>query len=281
MVDTDSINDHERGTDMFDLQVKQKAGTISTNFEEIESALKEHLNDYKGIVVTHESIKEDKKDLSDLRKLRESIEDARKSVKKEWMKPYTEFESKCKVLVSMVDEPIEIIDSQLKKFEEARIAAKKEHIREIYDDNIEDLERFLPFDSVFNPKWTNASTKDQDIIYDLSEKKLKVKTDLDAINALGSEITEEVINTYIKTGNNLAMAIQRNNQFLEDKNRTVNQIKENAKEKESIKKESMGALNDMVNLTKTVTFIVSKSDAEEVENLLTLSGVSYRKVEEG
>lgn len=267
---------------MLDLQVTQNPGLISTNFKEIETALKEHLETYKGIVVTQDSIKKSKKDLAELRKLKESIEDARKGVKAEWMAPYNEFETKCKELVGLVDVPISEINTQLKQFEEDRVAAKKAHVKEIYDECIEDLERFLPFDSIFNPKWTNASAKDQDVKFDISEKKLKVKTDIDAIKALHSEIYEEIIETYIRSGNNLASAIERNNQYLADKTRTVEQIKENAKTEEvKPKADAMGALNDAVNLTKTVTFIVSKADAEDVENLLVLSGISYRKVEEG
>ena len=269
---------------MLDLQVKQNPGSITTNFKDIEAALNEHLEGYKGITVTQDSIKESKKDLSELRKLRDSIEDARKAVKKQWMEPYTEFEEKCKKLVAMVDQPISEIDSQLKQFEEDRVAAKKQHAKEIYDENIEGLERFLPFDTIFNPKWTNVSTKDQDIIYDISEKKIKVKAELEAIAALGSEIYEEIVEAYARAGNNLAAAIQRNNQYISDKNRTVEQIKENTKAEEAKAEvkpsaENMGTLNDLVDLTKTVKFIVSKENAEDVENLLNLSGISFRKVE--
>ena len=264
---------------MLDLQVTQNPGTISTNFKEIESTLKEHLDSYKGIVVTQDTIKESKKDLSELRKLKETIEDARKSVKKEWMTPYTEFEGKCKELVALVDTPINELDSQLKAFESERAAAKKEHVKELYDENIDGLEKYLPFDTIFNPKWTNATTKDQDILFDLSGMKLKVKTDLEVIDALNSEIKDELIEVYIHTGNHLADAIQRNNQYLEDKKRVTEQT--TVKEEVKPKAESMGVLNDIVNLTKTVNFIISKDDAEDVENLLRLSGISYRKVEEG
>ena len=264
---------------MLDLQVTQNPGSISTNLTEIETALKEHLQGFNGVVVTQDTIKESKKDLAELRKLKDSIEDARKKVKKEWMQPYTEFEGRCKELVSLVDEPINAIDTQLKQFEEDRIAAKKEHIKELYNENIGSLERFLPFDLVFNPKWTNATSKDQDVLFDLSQEKLKVKTDLEAIDALDSEVRDEAIEAYIRAGNNLTAAIQRHNQYLADKNKVVEQVKETAPEEIKPKAEAMGTLNDMVNLTKTVTFIISKDDAEDVENLLKVSGISYRIME--
>lgn len=264
---------------MLELQVSQQQGEIKTNLDTIANELKEKMAEYKDYEVTKDTITNDKKVLADLRKLKDAMESARKGLKAEWEKPYKDFEDRYKKVLALVDEPIELINTQLKKFEDERKAEKMEHIKDIYNENIEDLERFLPFDNIFNQKWTNASTKDQDIIYDISEKKLKVKTDLDAIKALGSEITEDIIETYINTGNNLASAIQRNNQYIADKNRTVKQIEEEKKEPKPAA-EAMGALNDMVNLVKTVHFIVSKEDAEEVENLLNLSGVSYRKIEE-
>lgn len=263
------------------LHVSQELGVIKTNLDTIATELKTQMDEYKDYVVTQDSIAADKKVLADLRKLKTSLEDARKNVKAQWEQPYKDFETKYKEVLALVEVPIKEIDAQLKLFEEERALAKKGHVRELYDDNIEDLERFLPFDTVFNPKWLNATAKDQDVLYELSEKKLKVKTDLDALKALGSEIYEEIIETYIQSGNNLAAAIQRNNQFIADKARTVEQIKENAKEEIKPKAEAMGTLNDMVNSTKTVHFIISKADEEEVENLLTLSGVSYRKIEEG
>ena len=264
---------------MEELQVSQKLGVISTNLDVLEKELKERMEDYKDYEVTQDSITSDKKVLADLRKLKDSMETARKNVKSEWEKPYKDFETRYKKVLELVEKPINEIDSQLKFYEEKRKASKKEHIKALYDENIDGLERFLPFDSIFNSKWLNASTKDQDILYEISEKKLKVKTDLEAIKALGSEIYEEVEDSYIKSGNNLAAAIQRNNQWMADKARTVEQIKENTKEEVKPKAESMGTLNDMVNLTKTVTFIVSKEDEEDVENLLNLRLISYRKVE--
>lgn len=264
---------------MLELQVTRKTGSISSNFEEIENALDEYLKDYKGIIVTQDSISKCKKDVAELRKRKESIEDARKKVKNEWMVPYNDFEAKCKALVGKVDNAIDEINSQLKLFEEDRKAEKKEHIKKLYDENIGDLKAYLPFDVVFNTKWTNASVKDQDIIYELSEKKIKVTTDLNAIAALNSEIYDELINAYIDSGNNITAAIQRNNQYLADKNRAIDAIKE----KELIEKTNEEEPHTNRNCTPDITldtssqtyFIVAKEDAEEVKGLLKLSGIVF------
>ena len=261
------------------VKVEQKPGVIKSNFNEIREALEVQMTAYTSLEITEDNTKERKADLATLRKIRKAVDDKRKEIKKEYNKPLDDFENEVKAVLEVIDKPISMIDGKLKLFEENRIAAKKEHIKELYNENIGSLERFLPFDLVFNPKWTNATSKDQDVLFDLSQEKLKVKTDLEAIDALDSEVRDEAIEAYIRAGNNLTAAIQRHNQYLADKNKVVEQVKETVPEEIKPKAEAIGTLNDMVNLTKTVTFIISKDDAEDVENLLKVSGISYRIME--
>ena len=192
---------------MEELKVSQQLGVINTNLDSIKAELEKYLEDYKDYTVTQDSITADKKVLADLRKLRTSLEDARKQTKKEWEKPYKDFEVKYKDVLALVDEPIELINQQLKVFDEARAAEKLEHCKEIYAESISEYSEFLPFDSVFNEKWLNATAKDKDIKFDLSEAITKVKSDLDVLQALGSEIEDELISAYLK------VAIQKNNDY--------------------------------------------------------------------
>ena len=198
---------------MEELRVSQQLGVINTNLDSIKAELEKYLEDYKDYTVTQDSITADKKVLADLRKLRTSLEDARKQTKKEWEKPYKDFEVKYKDVLALVDEPIELINQQLKVFDEARAAEKLEHCKEIYAENISEYSEFLPFESVFNEKWLNATAKDKDIKFDLSEAITKVKSDLDVLQALGSEIEDELISAYKKSGNDLKVAIQKNNDY--------------------------------------------------------------------
>lgn len=262
---------------------------IQTNFGNIEAQLKEVMNGY-NIVVDENSIKESKKDLADLRKMKDEIDKKRKEVKKEWNKPYVEFEDRCKKLMALIDKPIEQINAQLKMFDEERILKKQEHIKEIYEKNIDGLEKFLPLEKIFNPKWNNVSYDDGSIIYDLQEMTFKVKRDIESIKALGSEIEEECIKAYLDSNNDLASAIKRNAQYLADKNKVIEQVKEEVEEKakeetieETIKEAkeevptAIDSLNDFVEMTKTVHFIVSETDAEQVRELLGFSNIKFRE----
>ena len=274
------------------IEVKQQTGSISTNFEEIEKALKAELANYTGIVIADESeVKAAKDDLAELRKKRTAIESKKREVKKLWDEPYAEFEKKCKQLIALVDETIEPISKQIKEFDNKRIEEKYQHLNQLYLENIDDLGEYIPFETTLSDKWSNVSFKDKDYLYDLSEKKLHIKTDIEAIKALSSEIEDEVLATYKRTGNNLSSAIMRNNQYVADKNRVKEQVKEEVKEEvkaetvvENVEPviEEIPEIVEAVDLTTVsenknaeVMFIVPQEKAEQVEQFLLFSDIPF------
>lgn len=282
---------------MEELKVVQQAGVISTNLDAIEAEIKEQMAEYKDYVVTEDSVKTDKKVLADLRKLEKDLNNARIATKKEYMKAFDEFEGRCKSVIALVSEPINLINSQIKLFDEEKKLEKVEHIKELYAENIGEFERFLPFDKVMNPKWLNVSTKDQDVLFDLNASILKVKNDLVAIHALNSEIEQECIDTYANFGNDLSMAIQRNSQYIADKQKieqaqkeaetkvetkeTEVETTENVVEKVEAATENVSPLEGtnldaMIQKTKTAKIVVSLEDLEQVEQTLTFMGIVYQ-----
>ncbi len=279
---------------MEELQIKvsKTLGTIETNFSEIEKNLKITLEGYKGIVVTEDTLKESKKDVAELRKLRASIDDEKKAIKKAWIQPCTEFENKCKELMALVDEPIAEINNQVAKFESKQIEEKKQHFNGLYLENIEDYMDYLPFEMTLNDKWQNKTFADKDYLYELSEKKTRIKADLDAISSLESEIESELIEAYKRNGNNLSAAIQRNNQYMADKNRVKDQVKEEIKKE--IQEDTQAAVSISMpaeeanaglaymnnagvtsSVDNAVKFIVSAEDADKVRQFLEFSEITY------
>ena len=219
---------------MEELQIKvsNTLGTISTNFEEIEANLKEILANYKGIIVTEDTVKESKKDIAELRKIRTSIDDKKKEMKKVWNKPYTEFENKCKELMALVDEPINEINSQVSEFETKRKEEKLNHLHELFNEQIGEYDDYLTFEGVFNDKWLNVSTTDKDVKFDISEAITKVRSELDAIKALNSEIENECIKAYKNAGNSLTAAIQKNSDYITAKSLAKAKLEEEKRAEE-------------------------------------------------
>lgn len=276
---------------MDELKITQQQGIISTNLDIIEAELKAQMEVYKDYVVTEDSVPNDKKLLAELRKLEKDLNSARVATKKEYMKAFDEFEGRCKSVISLVSQPIALINEQIKLFDEEKKIAKIEHIKELYAEHIGELERFLPFEKVMNanPKWANASTKDSDILFDLSAMVLKVKNDLSAIKALNSEIEEECIRTYESFGNDLSMAIQRNSQYLADKQKLEQSRKEEEARASEVKKETqqeqaipskLSTLDAVVKMTKTAKIIVAYEDLQQAKNCLDFADIKYQVIED-
>lgn len=181
------------------VRVKQNPGSIELNFDEIEKALDARLKEYEGAVFTDESMDIAKKERAELRKEKEHLDTVRKNIKKGWMKPYDDFEAKVKPLLAKFDKPINLIDTQVKSYEEECRIKKRKKVNEIYAGLIAGMEEYLPFDKIYDDKWGNATTSMKSIKEELGKKINDAKTAVESISALGSEKTEDALKVYKDT----------------------------------------------------------------------------------
>jgi hypothetical protein len=220
----------------------------------LKTALAEEIEIYKNLIVTEENLQASKKDLAALRKIRTQIDDRKKAVKKAFIEPYTKFENEVKEAFAILDEPINHIDKQVKEFEEQRKSEKKEHCREVYSAAVGDMADFIPFERIFNEKWLNVTSTDKDITDVVESEIIRVKNDLNAIHALGSEIESECVEAY-KIAGTLTAAIQRNSDYLKAKSNVTED------------KPTLGY----------VTFKVLASDADRVADMLDFAEIKYER----
>ena len=251
----------------FEIVVTPKVGEIEFNLDALKDELKDEVAIYENLVVTEENLKESKKDLATLRKVRTELDERKKSVKKAFMEPYTKFENEVKEAFAILDKPILHIDSAVKGFEEERKARRMEEIKKIYQENIEDLADFIPLEKIFLDKWLNATSDDRDVIGVIATEKIRVRNDLNAIKALGSEIEDEVINAY-KTSGTLSAAIQRNSDYLRDKAKVVSDVTAPNIEY---------TFEDRKPIVGMVTFRVKEADASRVEEMLSFAEIEYER----
>lgn len=215
---------------MDDFELKITQGAINTNLDTLKSELTEIADRYKDLVIQEKDIILAKSDLANLRKIRKSVDERRKEVKREWSKPYEAFEKEVKEAIAIIDKPIEQIDEKLKEFEVQRKADKEQHVRELYEENIGEYADYAPFSEIFDDKWLNKSTEDSSIVSDISMVKTKVMADLDAIKALNSEFESEVIAEY-KKSRQLSLAIKRNSDLVSAKQLAEKKADEEAQAK--------------------------------------------------
>ncbi len=172
--------------------------TISFNFEQLKQQLTESLTHYASLVVTEDGIKDAKEDRAKLNKLREALETERKRVKKECLAPYQDFESKIKELVSLIDSPISVIDTQLKEFEDKRKAEKKADIIAAYQEVFGDLAEIVPLESIWKDEWYNKGVTLKKIRDGLERIAARAQADLRVLDTVESEFSEVVKMKYLE-----------------------------------------------------------------------------------
>lgn len=174
-------------------------GKIDTNFEEQKTALAQSMELYKNAIFSEEYKTQAKGELATLRKIRKALDDRRKEVKKEWMGPYEEFESKAKELLQLIDEPISLIDAQIKEMEEQRKAERHKEIEEFFGDIASDLLEYVSLIQVYDKRWENASTSTKAWKTDLTGQITRIRNDIEVIKANTSEAVPQALEEYKKT----------------------------------------------------------------------------------
>lgn len=271
---------------MEELRVIQETGSIKCNFEEIKADLSNMMSAYTSMEITEDKQKDAKTDLATLRKIRKAVDDKRKDVKKTFLQPYTDFENSVKELIAIIDEPIGMIDGKLKEFDAKRVAEKQEHLKELYNETIGEYGDYLPFEAIKNPKWDNSSYTDKDIKYDISELVTKVRSELDAIKALNSEIENECIKAYKNAGNSLTAAIQKNSDYITAKSLAKAKLEEE-KKAEEVKEEVKADVVEQpeekpfMNLPEEPSFkfkVTGNDNIQKVKEFLDFAEIKYIEV---
>lgn len=212
---------------MNDLQivVDLKPGMISTNFIDIKKSLSTQMQVYKELEVTEENKPERKKDVATLRKMQKSITEKKSEVRNKCLEPYEEFNKLANELAEIINEPIQIIDNQVKEFEDKQRLAKIAEIMKIYSELIGDLADNLPIDKIYDSKWENTATSKKSIREDLTSRIEKVRQEVNVINSMVSDKTPEALE-YYWIDLNLARAVDVINSYEEYKKKILAQQEE-------------------------------------------------------
>ena len=179
--------------------IVQQEGTVSCNFEEVEGYIKERLKEYDGAIFTEESKGYAKKELAKLRAEKKELNDNLRDAKKKYMAPWDAFEPKAKELINLFDEPITLIDGQVKAFEEDRIAQKKALIEAIYTELVGDLADIIPLERIYNPKWENATMKEKAIREEVLAQATAARIALDTIHGMHSDAETKALDVFKQT----------------------------------------------------------------------------------
>lgn len=262
--------------------------SIEWNHEAIKKEVAEKVERYKNLVYSPEQVKEAKTDRANLRKFVEALETKRKEIKKQCLEPYEAFEKQMKEIVGIVNEPILLIDTQVKNYEEQERKKKLDEITEIFNNS--NFPDWVTFDMIRDDKWLNASVKMPTIQAEIEAKLNKITNDIDTLANL-PEFAFEATEVYKHTLD-LNMAISEGKRLSELMKQKA-EAEAKAKEEQAtvsnteIVEPSMPTETAVPEETPTtapekqwVKFeaLISKDDALALREFFKSHGIEYRAV---
>jgi hypothetical protein len=166
---------------------------IDFNFEELKTELSEQVEKYRNLVYTDDQIKECKADKASLNRLKKALNDERIRRKKEYLKPFEEFEGKVNEIIKIIDEPLQLIDKQVKEFEEKKKADKRIEIGAFWETT--EHPEWLTLARIFDERWLNATYTMKQIQADITGWINRVNSELETLEQLDS-FSFEAIDVY-------------------------------------------------------------------------------------
>lgn len=230
--------------------VEQIPGSVTWNYEELKAAIQESLVVYKNIVYDDSSITAAKKDRAMLNKLAKSVDDRKKEIKKKCLEPFNMIDAQAKELISIIKEPIDVIDTQLTAYENARRERVKKEILEYM------YERFTGIPTkiaekvkskIYDIRWENVSTTKSEWKNSIDKAVEETQSDLQVINGLEERFRPYAMKTYSETLrlSDAAAKVQELRRKEEDLIRRQKEAEEERKRKEEEEKRRQEALERM------------------------------------
>lgn len=152
-----------------DFAVTVKPSEIKINNQkELEQAIQEYSNQFKGLIVTVDTLQDAKKARAELNKFKKALNDRRKEVKRKYQEPLKKFEDVVGQYVATIDEVALSIGNGVKELEEnerhERLNDVQATIAEMapnYQVNVEDVQ--------IRTKWLNKSYSHKKFLEDLQQ----------------------------------------------------------------------------------------------------------------
>lgn len=153
---------------------------IIWNSDEIEEEVAAKVGFYKNLVYTEDQVAEAKKDRAALNKFVAALKAKDREIRDLCLKPYDEFHAKMVKIIALVEEPANLIDKQVKEYEDAQKEQKKKAIQELF--NNKGFQPWVTLDRIWNQKWLNKTYSMKQIDADMTTIQHKIGEDILLIN---------------------------------------------------------------------------------------------------
>lgn len=143
------------------LVVSCRPSEIEANFDALEARVRAMVEDYEGAVYDMSedgNVRAAKRDRTYLNGIVKQIDERRKSVKREYLRPLEAFEARCKEISGIAKGASDAIKAQLDEAEDLRRGRARSILEEHYGEIAGLLEPVVPYARVHEDRWLNKTT---------------------------------------------------------------------------------------------------------------------------
>lgn len=158
---------------------------------------------------------------AELNKAEKAINSRKIEIKKEFMKPYTEFEEQTKKLMSKISKVSGEIDSQIKDYEDRLKESRRAWMREWWEEN----GIVVDYDAIHNEDLVKLSVSEKAVVNWLETKKANIEADMVIVADMPEEEKNFVMDDYMENAD-LPQAV-RNYKEWKERSERLKEAKEN------------------------------------------------------
>lgn len=107
---------------------------IEDNIKKVQEYAIELSEYYKGITFTEEQIKQAKDEKANINKFKDKVSTFRKEITKQWNEPLKTFTETAKTTETMLEDTYDLINNQIKVYEDKQKQEKEEEVRRYFDE---------------------------------------------------------------------------------------------------------------------------------------------------
>lgn len=276
---------------------EQKLGELVTNAKEIKAFVEARLIDYTPANYVGKA-DEAKKDRAELNKASKDLNDKRKELEKDFMRPFDEFKAIIKDTTDAINNASGKLDEIVKAEEEREKSLKRENIDLYWAGKKFSL---VSLDRVFDQKWLNKTTKLSDVRAEIDSRIEAIYADVKTLDEM--EDADVLKQLYLDTLD-IGSALRKGQELKEYRRRLAEEAKERAEREardqirkqeteineeqtrptdtENLAAEALGKpVESDPEMVYTLRFFARKSVLLALRKYMTENGIQYEKLEGG
>lgn len=185
-----------------ELEVTYTQAIIKDNLAAIEAYVDEQLAPYVGAVIDPNDegqIKEARKAMADLNKLKDPIDDERKRIKREYEAPMKAFEGRVKGITGKIEDARAAIKGQVDTADEAFKASRRALLEDEFAGCTGPLEGLLSFERILDSTWLNRSTPETKALNGMQDAVVDAIEKYETLAASGLRHKDECVKAFCET----------------------------------------------------------------------------------